>query len=926
MDTPEYLDLDAIDFSDDVNFGSSSAKALPELYKRSDLQNEGRIVSSSNWPSGGTSSSITSGIKAKGTTDVYSKFRPVKRVSPLKHQPENTESDRDIEQHELKDDYKKQDDAENPSDRNTLCHNNGQCFKIKDTGSSTLLGELEHYDLDMDEILDVPYIKLNHFPSQRCSPLTKVASENQSGMEMSDDGSRICSTVKHGNSPTNLTQFCILSPVNSLELKKAKAVVTNHHRHVPGSLENSQSTDGCDTIQNAEVEGKNLTSRTSSLFVNSHGQKVGGTVPNSRPRTLSLQNPKESKLEEGNSNKNGISMGRPGETSDEAKNIKSILNIVKEGQISLLPHLTVDNLEKIHDENGNNLLHIAASQGHLECLQHLTTLMAEECLTERNNEKLTPSSLAVKEGQLECLRWLMSETEAIAELSPSDGYPALIHYAACYGQEKVLLWLLQYMQEQGISLDEVDQYGNTAAHVATQHGHLTCLQTLVEYGANVTIQNQDGEKPSQSAERHGHTTCSRYLVVVETCMSLASQVVKLTKQLKEQTAEQVSLQNQLQHFLQDQMTERSDPQSSSSSTPSENNNKKKIQTSCEQKMTGITANGNASTCNAEIKPKTAKKGLLKQKGDEADKILRQLLGEEISGNVCTQEKLSLEFQDGQEASVVTGSARKVLRDKRELKLTRLRYSQRSSSESDTDSCISEDQKNTPIKRADKPRPEPIVEKEEYTPKVHFMIKKHASAVGRMFPFSLKTSGTSEEQSYSPTAESNDKVPDCQNQIRSPVRTQSIEEHFLPCADNTTTQKTTNSPKSALKSPSSKSRTAQNLKLRVTFEEPVVEIEQTVCEIGNRKGTESEGTLPKSPSSLEMGEPLKRYVGQFRPPVESINNNQNNNNPQAIHLPMTSASNLPLNSTARKPGGSKGSLVTPTKDNTKIMSVVKCTKQ
>lgn len=58
-------------------------------------------------------------------------------------------------------------------------------------------------------------------------------------------------------------------------------------------------------------------------------------------------------------------------------------------------------------------------------------------------------------------------------------------------------------------------------------------QTLVEYGSNVTIQNQQGERPSQSAERQGHTTCARYLVVVETCMSLASQVVKLTKQLNE---------------------------------------------------------------------------------------------------------------------------------------------------------------------------------------------------------------------------------------------------------------------------------------------------------------------------------------------------------------------------------------------------------
>lgn len=60
------------------------------------------------------------------------------------------------------------------------------------------------------------------------------------------------------------------------------------------------------------------------------------------------------------------------------------------------PHLAADNLDKIHDERGNNLLHIAASQGHTECLQHLTSLMGEDCLNERNAEKLTPAGLAIK--------------------------------------------------------------------------------------------------------------------------------------------------------------------------------------------------------------------------------------------------------------------------------------------------------------------------------------------------------------------------------------------------------------------------------------------------------------------------------------------------------------------------------------------------
>ncbi|KAK4807050.1 hypothetical protein QYF61_018391 [Mycteria americana] len=101
------------------------------------------------------------------------------------------------------------------------------------------------------------------------------------------------------------------------------------------------------------------------------------------------------------------------------------------------PYLAADNLDKIHDECDNNLLHVAASKGHAECLQHLTSLMGEDCLNERNNEQLTPAGLAIKNGQLECVQWMVSETEAIAELSCSKDHPSLIHYAGFYGQ----VWL-----------------------------------------------------------------------------------------------------------------------------------------------------------------------------------------------------------------------------------------------------------------------------------------------------------------------------------------------------------------------------------------------------------------------------------------------------------------------------------------------------
>lgn len=40
----------------------------------------------------------------------------------------------------------------------------------------------------------------------------------------------------------------------------------------------------------------------------------------------------------------------------------------------------------------------------------------------------------LQNGHLECVRWMVSETEAIAELSCTREHPSLIHYAARYGQ------------------------------------------------------------------------------------------------------------------------------------------------------------------------------------------------------------------------------------------------------------------------------------------------------------------------------------------------------------------------------------------------------------------------------------------------------------------------------------------------------------
>ncbi|KAM8793379.1 synphilin-1-like [Eudromia elegans] len=910
MEDPEYLDLDEIDFSDDILYSVTSHKTIPELRRRCDSQNEDRSVSSTSWNCR-VSTLIGNAQKPTVITDMCNKFRPVKRVSPLKHQPESSENNKSDDQKNKKGECQKGSYSQSAPPSNE--QNQRESLKNKSIKSTLILGELEHYDLDMDDILDVPYVK----SSQQLVPFTKVTPEkNLLG---------ICSTVNGisgesssagnmENLPASVTQFCVLSSVKGSQLRKMQRIVLEQHRYLTEESELSQTLVKCSSVHESGAQAKGFLSRT---FVDPQAHKTEKSMPNCHLRTFHLKTAvvESKQLEELSTN--WSSTGSPEERSEEVKRSKSILCIVKEGQISLLPHLSADNLDKIHDEYDNNLLHVAASQGHAECLQYLTSLMEEDCLNERNIEQLTPAGLAIKNGQLECVQWMVSETEAIAELSCSKDHPSLIHYAGCYGQEKILLWLLQFMQEQGISLDEVDQNGNTAVHVAAQHGYLGCIQTLVEYGANVTMQNHTGEKPSQSAERQGHTLCSRYLVVVETCMSLASQVVKLTKQVKEQTVERMTLQNELWQLLEAQWSEGKSlpmiPSSPSSASgkcqwkPSEADElslpKSKLNTQDGIQIFG--SMGTSSRTQAKIKD------------EDSDKILRQLLGKEISENLCMQEKLSLEFQDVHASSK---KVKKILPEKRELKLARLRQlMQRSLSESDMDSANSEDHKNTLVKRTDKPRPQPIVESVESTGNMHLMIKKHTSAAGHRFPFGIRVSKSVDGHSLSPTSESSDLDSESQYQSDTVSQSQFSGDNSPSISGSAAAQKVATSPKSALKSPSSNHRISQNLKLRVTFEEPVIQVKLKGTELNKKKDKDQSNPLLQTPSST--GEPArdqtKRPFGTFRSIMESLSGNQNNNNCQTANL-IKNSSTLPFTSLGRKTADSKGNPATTTKGRNKTV--------
>uniref|UniRef100_A0A8C9YM43 Synuclein, alpha interacting protein n=1 Tax=Sander lucioperca TaxID=283035 RepID=A0A8C9YM43_SANLU len=690
--------------------------------RRSDGPAEERPAPAINW-SRSVSSHTGGGIKPTGLAEVHSKFRPVKRVSPLKHQPETTDSDSEGKAKGL----------------------GGSVGVVGGINSQALFGELEHYDLDMDEILDVPYIK----SSQQMSTLPRVPHDKRS-VTGSNLGGGTLERTRGGGLKSS---YCVLSPLKWSDLRKSKSMDPDlHHLH------------------RSPAGGGYQSELLSSGLLSS-------------------------------------------EVDEETKKNQNIINIVREGQMSLLPHLAADNLELIRDEDGNNLLHISACQGHADCLQHLTSLMGEDGLNERNNQQLTPAGLGVKNGHLECVRWMVSETEAIAELSCTREHPSLIHYAARYGQEKVLLWLLQFMQEQAISLDEVDQNGNTAVHVAAQYGHLTCIQTLVEYGSNVTVQNQQGERPSQSAERQGHTTCARYLVVVETCMSLASQVVKLTKQLNEQAAERITLQKQLQRLM--DPTEGTPSRSPSSHQPS-------VEAWPEMMLTAEGTPGDG--------------WLVRQGGVGPDPVLRQLLGKDMSDTLCPRERLPPAGGPG-----APGARRTGLVERRELKLARLKQiMQRSLSESDSDGYPPEEGKSQGAS--------------------HLPSSSSSSCIAeRKLAFSLSGSKSADSVGINPSPTSSDpeaadgKTPDASGDLQ----------------DAANGQKVATSPKSALKSPSSRRKTSQNLKLRVTFDEQV-------HKSSNQEAEQTKGHHGKERTPTGSSE-SKRPFGAFRSIMETLSGNTNHNN-------------------------------------------------
>ncbi|XP_023255173.1 synphilin-1-like [Seriola lalandi dorsalis] len=309
--------------------------------------------------------------------------------------------------------------------------------------------------------------------------------------------------------------------------------------------------------------------------------------------------------------------------------------------------------------------------------------------------------------------------------------------------------------------------------------------------------------------------------------------------------------------------------------------------------------------------------LVRQGGVGQDSVLRQLLGKDVPETLCPRERLPLSgglSREGPCGAGAPGGRRTGLVERRELKLARLKQiMQRSLSESDSDGYPPEEGKNqgaTPSStlRPDRPSHLPITEEDPVSNHLHLMMRKHlpassssssSSSAEKKQAFSVSGSKSVDGVGYNPSPTSSDpeaadgKTADASSDLH----------------DAANGQKVATSPKSALKSPSSRRKTSQNLKLRVTFDEQVHKSSSQEAE--PTKGHHGKERTPTGSSES------KRPFGTFRSIMETLSGNTNHNNNNSSSGgggggPSGSAVKLPTcqNSPGRKseskssPGGAK----------------------
>lgn len=121
------------------------------------------------------------------------------------------------------------------------------------------------------------------------------------------------------------------------------------------------------------------------------------------------------------------------------------------------------------DDKGQNFLHVAAAEGHLELVKQVSTMkeMTSDILNKQNKEGNTPLQVAIHAGKIDVARYLLYDQRVMKTVKNAQGKTALEEITFEYDKNEAFC-----MSEKELELSIAPEQVELYRRLVTQHGEI----------------------------------------------------------------------------------------------------------------------------------------------------------------------------------------------------------------------------------------------------------------------------------------------------------------------------------------------------------------------------------------------------------------------------------------------------------------------
>ena len=187
------------------------------------------------------------------------------------------------------------------------------------------------------------------------------------------------------------------------------------------------------------------------------------------------------------------------------KGWSSIHYAVKSQVVSIFDQVIEQGADpKVLDSEKNSTLHIAAFLGNLEISKKLVELDVD--INSKNNGDITALHLAINHGGYMLASYLLETGASVTDRDKFD--QSIIHWSVVSNSRTILKQVLDKTNE---GINQIDIFGRTPLHWASQKGDLDVVSLLIERGAKINIKDRHDQTALMIAAFYGHPSIVTYL-------------------------------------------------------------------------------------------------------------------------------------------------------------------------------------------------------------------------------------------------------------------------------------------------------------------------------------------------------------------------------------------------------------------------------